>query len=135
MADSVAITDYYELLALHRVIMEAKFSAPLHDSAIVASPFVAAIADRVLNALIEKERQANQPEKAEQWAAWRMISPERREWGIALTYAKHCGCHWYEWSKEQRHNYVQVLLSPFTISLELLESFCQEVDRIVEDEQ
>jgi hypothetical protein len=135
MDDTVAITDYYELLTLHRVIIEAKFSAPLHDTAIVASPFLATIADRVLNALIEKERQDNQPEKAEQWVAWRMISPERREWSIALTYAKDCGRHWQDWPKEQRHNYVQLLLSPFTISRELLELFCQEVDPIVEDEQ
>lgn len=69
MKKEVVISDYHELLALHRSLIEAKFHPNPEDFHVSASPFVANISNRVVNALINIDAQKD-PAKKKSWEDW-----------------------------------------------------------------
>ena len=128
MAETIfAISDFAELYALHKTILEAKFSeAPLEEE-IASSPQVAAVANRVFDTLIELEREAHGEERAQAWEDWRLAAPNRREWVIAAQRVDREGL-WSGWSAEEKRDFATRLLSPFVVTDALLEDFISEVD-------
>tara|TARA_R110002094_G_scaffold198517_3_gene170808 strand:+ start:14 stop:418 length:405 start_codon:yes stop_codon:yes gene_type:complete len=63
--------DRWELLALHRTIMEAKFHRDPWDFDVGPSPILARIADRVVGALVEAEVASGKADAEEAWTRWR----------------------------------------------------------------
>ncbi len=114
-----SIDNYYELMALHRVIMEAKFSIDPNDLEIQLSPMVAKIADQVVEVLIEMEVIKEGESSRLKWQEWREISPDRREYQIVQTKIK-SEVLWKTWSFNEQKTYVRNLFSPFQISDELI---------------
>jgi hypothetical protein len=114
-----AIDNYYELLALHRTIMEAKFSADPNDSCIQGSPFVAAVANRVVEALIEMETHREGESAVAKWHDWRHISPERREYQMVESTLQ-SNPFWKTLGSAEQIKYVEDLVSPLQISHELI---------------
>lgn len=63
--------DYYELLALHKALIEAKFNIDPQNELIAGSPIIARICNRVLDELIKMEEDKRLDGK--KWSEWRKI--------------------------------------------------------------
>jgi hypothetical protein len=100
---SLSIDDYDQLMALHRVMMEAKFTTDPNDFDIQGSPLVAAIAHQIVKSLTEMDSGKTGEAARSKWQAWRTISPERRTL-----------------SASEQTQYVKDLVSPLLISDELI---------------
>lgn len=121
-----SINDYYELMALHRVIMEAKFSTDPSDSAIQGSPYVATIANQAIEVLIEIEVSKEGESSRLKWQEWRKISPDRREYKIVQTKIK-SEALWKTWSFDEQTTYIKDLVSPLQISDEMVSELISSV--------
>jgi hypothetical protein len=114
-----SIDNYYELMALHRVIMEAKFSIDPNDLEIQRSPMVANIANQVVEALIDMEVSKEGESSRSKWQEWRKFSPDRREYKIVQAKIK-SEALWKTWSFDEQKTYIKDLVSPLQISDELV---------------
>lgn len=123
----VEIFDFNEVQALHRALMEAKFAENPVDTAVCGSPFVAAVANRVVDTLIEMERHSGGDERARHWEEWRQVTPSRREWKVALSRVEPGG-PWSSWSVEEKRRFAELLLSPLRATDQLLDQFVREAD-------
>lgn len=78
------ISDYWELLALHKAIMEAKFGDNGSEE-MLTSPHLAAAARKVLLALIEAEKKRNGDARAASWDSWKKADESRNEWNKLIA--------------------------------------------------
>jgi hypothetical protein len=108
------VANHYELLALLRAIMEAKFAQRRTETEIVGSPHLAAVANRIVDSLISLEIKTN-PSAGFKWQTWRTLSPTRREWRIIVRRIREV-TKWNNWSLEERNAYIDYLISPLQIS-------------------
>jgi len=122
------VNDYYELLALHRVFIEAKFCDGPNDLDVSASPIVAALHKKLLFSLIEMDVEKKGETHRNDWKEWLDIDPSRREWAVAIKRAQNERL-WDDWSIADRITYILDLLSPFNITDELVELFLSQLDR------
>lgn len=125
--DMLVVSNVHELLALQRVIMEARYCEIASDTAISASPMVADMHKRVLDAIIAADLPAGL--SPESWRKWLVMDEGRREWEIAL---KRVGQH-YSWktlSRDEKRSLASDLLAPFVVSDYLLEKFLTRADEI-----
>ena len=53
----MVVSDYYELLILLRAIMEAKFRPTDYETEVIGSPYLANVANRIIDALVEMEKE------------------------------------------------------------------------------
>ncbi len=74
------VSEKYELLALHRALFEAKRHADPDDTAIVGSPYVAALSLRVVDALAELD---DLPTFGPGWREWQRA--EKHEHRLPLV--------------------------------------------------
>ena len=120
-----------EARALLRTITAAKFSDPPYDTDILTSRLVVRIADEVSRIVKEEdERQWGEIGK-QNWMTWYWLSPERREWKIALKHGVSlCGSKWKGFSQERRAEIVNLLLCPFGLTDEFLTRFMYELDQL-----
>jgi hypothetical protein len=114
-----SIDNYDELMALHRTLMEAKFSKDPNDRVIQGSALVSNIANRVVEELTEMDI-AREGEKGRlKWQEWRRISPERREYQIIQAKLKSESLS--SLSSTEQVKYVKDLFSPLQVSDELID--------------
>jgi hypothetical protein len=125
ISDQVVINGKYELLALHRGLMEARFCDVANDLDVSPSPILARIHRDIVAALmsIDLEKKGN----ASSWENWLKIDEDRREWRIAIRRARELS-RWRELSLTEREGYARELLSPFNITPWLIRKFVQMVD-------
>jgi len=123
MTSSVfSVCDYYELLALHRALLEAKFCDEPNDNDVSGSPIVASLHRQLVEALVEAESERKGVEARSAWTKWLALSSGRREWKVALGRAR-SEPQWNGWTEKDRLSYARALLSPFSVSDELLAEF------------
>ncbi|WP_269539542.1 hypothetical protein [Cerasicoccus fimbriatus] len=96
-----------ELLALHRVFIEAKFSLDPNDFDIGPSSIVSALYDSIFQAL-KKDGQ--------NWDKWLENQRPRILKAVKLGVARIQECEWQKWSHERRVEYVSDYASPLTLS-------------------
>lgn len=125
MTFTLKFDEYYRLLALHRALMEAKFCEVPSDLPVSGSPFVAEIAHKVVEALLEWKK-AEGGEGS--WDEWRRIDASRPEWRIAVLRAAQ-GESWVKLDSATKAELSRNLLSPFTFDDALLTQFIAAVDR------
>ena len=121
------ISDSNKLLALHRALMEAKFTSIANDEDVAGSSYVAEIATEVVDVLIQIEIKNERHDSVERWNKWLEIDSTRREWAIALSKAKKAN-YWENWTIQEKELYSKILLSPFKVSPILLQEFIKHVD-------
>lgn len=80
----IDIEDYWELLALHKAIMEAKFGEG-ENREVLTSPFLATVARKVLLSVVEAEKKKNGDARAAGWESWKMVDENRNEWNKLIT--------------------------------------------------
>lgn len=119
---AVVITDLTELVALDKVLREAKFSDSPNDPVIAASPIVADLARRVRAAHdLRTFGLADRPDPEH------MIGPSWREWAVSVRRAREL-TDWHSWDQVAKARVARDLLSPFGVSDESLLLFVNEVD-------
>jgi hypothetical protein len=122
----VRLSGYPELLAVHRALMEAKFREAPNDPVLLGSPLLADVANRVVDALIGLDSQRHGSAGRDRWVEWRQLSPERREWKLAIQ-AVSSAESWSKWSQAERRSYVITVLAPFTLDDPSIEAFLEEI--------
>ena len=105
------VNDENELLALYRVIVEGKFNEDPEDTVISGSPFVANAVNRIADKFIELK-----PHDSE----WREIDENHRFVSIVKKRVSECS-KWNEWPKNERIEYLNILLSPFRVNEHVLQ--------------
>jgi hypothetical protein len=114
---SLKLDDFWELLALHNLIMEAKFHDNPNKPEIQVSPYVSSIAEKVLEALIAVE---NPPKgfSSESWIEWREASRDRREFRVLLNKIAEFK-DWDNLEFSKKADFMEVVLSPLKASEQL----------------
>lgn len=116
------VSDYYELLALHRALLESQFCEEPNDLDVSASPIVAKLHKKLLDILVEVESERKGFSVENSWGDWLKIHSGRREWKVALKRAKSQE-FWGEWDYSTKKEYVYDLLSPFELDDDLVDEF------------
>ncbi len=125
-SEQFLVSTYHELLAIHKVMLEARFSDQPFDTELSGNPVAASLHERVITALRDIDRQNDNDEADAAWNQWLTISSDRREWSIALDRAQR-ESRWDGWEEMERRFYVLTLLSPFDVSEALLAEFVCKV--------
>src|SRR5512133_3700048 len=105
------VSEYYELLALHRAIMEAKFHPDPQNLDVPASPLLAAVCNRLLDSLVAAEQERGRPEKGEEWQRWRTRPRQGRFWQVAVQHASAVR-DWSRWSSDEKRKFTADALAP-----------------------
>jgi hypothetical protein len=116
-----SIDSYDELRALHRALMEAKFSESPNDPAIQGSPLLSSISNRVVEALIAIEITKEGEISRAKWQEWRQLTPIRREYKIVRAKLR-SEAAWKNWSSPEKIKYVKDLISPLQASEEIIDT-------------
>ncbi|WP_340399395.1 SMI1/KNR4 family protein [Paenibacillus sp. FSL H8-0079] len=120
-----------ELLALHRVLLEAKFNLSPSDYHIQASPFAAELAQRVLKTIVELQA-ATDVNKKERWSNW-LEQKKDWIWERCLSYMlKTPPFHWRTMEQVTKCKYVKWLFSPYDPSEEDVTRFIDELEKYMQ---
>lgn len=113
--------DYYEILNLHKALLEAKFHLNSDNELVSGSPLVADIYVQVRELLINSN-------KSTQWLEWFQLKnrPDYRKRAILLM--KTCK-HWSGASFNEKQKIAQNFLSPFFYDETELKEAINEADK------
>ncbi len=114
---NLELSDYWELLALHNVLMEAKFHDNPFKPEIQLSPHVQSLANKVFETLISVEAPAPGFSK-DGWLNWQMASKDRREVQVLLRKIS-SDPNWVNLSQSERVGYIQTFMAPLKLAKEL----------------
>lgn len=114
------IQDYNELMALHKLLMERHYKLEFHSDELIGSSYLADLSNRVLDNLIKYDEEKGGPERTQSWKRWRALDSTRPEWSMLLQRLKGIGKWWRRQSVDEKKNYILILLSPYTVTLEQL---------------
>lgn len=117
-----------ELLALQRVFREAKFCIEPDDVEVADSPVVARMFERLIDVLVANDVERGGEDARLRWAQWLAIDESRDEWAAAIRRVR-ADARWTTFSADERTEYVSLLLSPFTLTPELINRFVSCVDQ------
>jgi hypothetical protein len=126
MSEKFEITEYYELVALHRALHVARFAREPLVPALPGSPFLAAIAKRVVETLAEMEIKRGKPERASDWQI--KIDPSGEVWQIAVRNAALEPEFWNRCTNQEKTGLAHTFLSPFVVTDETVIKFIEQVD-------
>ena len=113
----VVVSEYGELLALHRVFMELHFLMAPNDRDIIGSTFVANVSHRVLDAIIENDENTGRSHVAEQWRKWRRLDRTRREWPLLIQQLLLIE-EWQAMTLELKRETIRCHASPFELDID-----------------
>jgi len=117
-----AVHDPNELNALLRVFIQAKFRPAIPDTDIPASPFVVAMVERILQSQKNLALAESNQKLLANLAQWQQVAENPFLLSAVRERIRECPTAvWERWSREERLNYVQQILSPFTAEEALLE--------------
>lgn len=129
MSKTFVVNDLAELLALQRVFREAKFCIEPDDVEVADSPVVARMFERLIEVLVANDVERGGEDARLRWAQWLAIDESRDEWAAAIRRAS-ADARWATFSADERTEYVSLLLSPFTLTPELINRFVSFVDQV-----
>lgn len=112
--------DYYELLNLHKTLLEAKFHTNPENELVAGSPLVAKVYIQVRDLLIESE-------KGSQWKNWFQLSnrPERKKQAVLMMRKDK---RWRRATIDEKSRIASNYLAPFIFDDETLKNIIAEVD-------
>jgi len=114
---NLELSDYWELLALHNVLMEAKFHDNPLKPEIQLSPHVQSLANKVFDTLIRVEAPAP-GFSSDAWMNWREASKDRREVQVLLNKIS-SDQNWINLNQSERVEYIETFMAPLTLTTEL----------------
>lgn len=122
----VSISGKYDLVALHRGLLEARFCAVANDPDVSGSPILSELHRRLVQTLRAIEIEEKGTDSV--WATWLKMDSTRREWSVALGRASTCSI-WGKLSPEDMLRFVDDLLAPFLVDDAVRKEFVSEVER------
>ena len=128
MSSAFVVHDLGELLALQRVFREAKFCTEPDDVEVSDSPVVAKLFERLVATLVAHEVERDGEGARQRWTQWLAIDESRDEWNAAIRRAR-SDDRWATFPIDERREYVRLLLSPFTLSPEIVDRFVLAVNQ------
>ena len=124
----IEIDSTADLTALLRTILEAKFHDAPNDDDVPGSSILAAVANRICDALTTAEIQKTGPDAQRRWLEWRALTPARREWKVAISYATRTWAKkWSRWSERQKEDAARDLVAPLLLTHEGMHLFLEQV--------
>lgn len=127
------LSNYYDLLNLHKALMEAKFHDNPDNKYIAGSPIIAKIINEIVDILAEIDPHANKSD----WESWRklenhMISEhkfkyEKSIWDKILDRVSEDEL-WSKYTREEKIIATKNYFSPFILSKLEIENFINDVD-------
>ena len=114
------LSDYYDLLNLHKALMEAKFHDNPDNEYISGSPIIAKIMNEIVDILAEIDPYANEGD----WKTWRklenhIISPCESKYGKTI---------WEKYTKDEKIIATKNYFSPFIATEKEINDFINAVD-------
>lgn len=126
-AAGLTVSNPMELLALHKAIMEAKFHENPENQDVLGSPLLAAIADQVMDAIINAEDAVGNSSKASSWRTFRRLSSNT--WIAERVYRQVVrNPNWRAFDDVSRTRYLICALAPFQATSSELDNLRQRID-------
>ena len=117
-----SVHDSYELNALFRALLEAKFRPEIPDTDLPGSRFVVAMIERAFEAQRNIALASGNQIMLANLDAWQRAEENPLYVAAARERLKECPTNvWLRWSKEERLSFVRQILSPFRAEQPLLE--------------
>jgi len=113
--------DYYSLLNLHKILLEAKFHPKPEDAQVSGSPFLAGLYQEVVSALLQSE-------KAPEWESWLQLKNRTDYRQRAIIQMRTCG-EWKTAAPEEKRKLAQIHLAPFLYTEKELEEVIKEAEK------
>lgn len=117
---ALVVDDYAELLALHKGLMEARFSDLPNNFYVSGSPLLADLHKRLVAILAARDVEAGHA--PDRWDRWLVMVEGRREWALALNNVRN-DSSWAGLDEAERISRTRDYLSPFVVSEEALGRF------------
>ncbi|MDB4946735.1 MAG: hypothetical protein JWP97_6269 [Labilithrix sp.] len=124
MAD-FPVSDATELHLLVRALIEAKLPVMPRDGDLAASPIVARLAERASSA------HGEEPSLPGAKGDWRKFSPDHVYWDAAVSRSLLDADWLRKATREQRQEYVALLVSPFQATEEVLAALLERIEGIL----
>lgn len=116
--------NYYDLLNLHKALLEAKFHTMPDNESVAGSPIVANIYIQVRDLLIESD-------KGKEWKDWFLLRNRSERRNQAIFLMKKCK-RWKQADADEKCNIAGIYLAPFLYDEEELKEVIAEVDSAFE---
>lgn len=122
----LVINEYYQLLNLHKALLEAKFHENPDNRYVAGSPYVAQLSNKVVDllALMENNRKG-----VESWTEWRKLS-NQAFYKTRVIEAIIKGGRWNSLSDCKKRETVSNYISPFTCTDFEMNSLICEIDSL-----
>jgi hypothetical protein len=101
-----------DLMALHRAIVEAKFSEQPQDKCIPYSEILANLSSQIFDNIIETLNVQNEPEQAEHWASCRYLDSDWVGYDNIKKRIKETDV-WGELSEKEKVELINIICAPF----------------------
>lgn len=113
--------DYYSLLNLHKILLEAKFHPKPENESISGSPYIAELCQEAASLLLQSE-------KASDWEDWLQLKNRADYRQRAILQMKQCR-QWQNALPETKKKLAENYLAPFLYTETELEEVINEVDQ------
>lgn len=119
------VSDPTEIIILHRALIEAKLPRLSDDQDLSASPFLAAMAERLNTSLAEVRSWGDD--------SWRSLSPRHAAWELAVNHALSDQAYLRRASVPEKREYVRLLLAPYRNDDAVISMFLDHVESILRE--
>lgn len=108
------IDSYWELLALHKSIMDVKFNPETKFRPAQGSPYTGSLAFKVFNLLVEASVAEGKQKQADDWLSWQVADRNRNETELLLEHITES--KWWESANfQEREKYVVDFMAPLKL--------------------
>ena len=112
------IDDYWELVALHKSLMAAKFDDEPYLMELQGSPFTGSLAFKVFELLVKSCQSEGKIKEANDWLEWQNADRSRMETQLLLKRIKE-NSWWRNADCADREKYIVNFMSPLKLEREL----------------
>lgn len=110
------VNDYFELLALCKILLEAKFHEKPSNMYVQISPYTSRFCNQTVDDLIKVLVDQGNDAEAENWKEWRKLSNRVSEKAQIVKQFDYYGTGLLGLSEEDKVNVIKDLTSPFIAS-------------------
>ena len=123
------VSDEYELLALWRLVAEAKFHPEPEDTDIWGSPYVRTLSQRIDDALLGCAKLKGE-DQAQRHLSWRASLESNVVLPVVKKNLKNdaAGAQWKTWTMDEKIAYIRGCVAPFEVPSALAEQLIREAE-------
>jgi len=131
---NLEIDGKWELIALHRIILEAKYNESPVDLDVQGSPFSKFIYEKVFSLLIDHYESEGDKKEVERWLDWRKLDGNSLQIDnlknrLSIIHSS----NWAPLSDENKVEYINCLTTPYLASETLVQELVEFADNVHRD--